>query len=146
MNVKDIIFRGKRTDNNQWVFGDLVHRTFWKQDTYSIRIENDALDFYYEEYPIIPNTIGRYTGVLDDNFKRIYEGDIVEYNDGYHYFTGKIKFENGSFGIACDKSIPLEFSNCDNFITLWDICWNSERLDPEPMCNLKVIGDDYGSI
>ena len=142
MNVKDIIFRGKRTDNNQWVFGDLIHRPFWTSDMYLIRIENSTLDFY-EEYPVIPNTIGRYTGVLDDNFKRIYEGDIVEYNDGYYYFTGKIKFENGSFGIACDKSIPLEFSNCDNFIPLWDICWNSECLDSERMCDLKVIGDDY---
>ena len=144
MNVKDIIFRGKRTDNNQWVFGDLIHRPFWTSDMYLIRIENDTLDFY-EEYPVIPNTIGRYTGVLDDNLKRIYEGDIVEYNDGYYYFTGKIKFENGSFGIACDKSIPLEFSNCDNFIPLWDICWNSECLDLEHMCDLKVIGDDYGN-
>lgn len=144
MDVKDITFRGKRIDNNQWVFGDLIHRPFWKSDLCLIRIENGAPDFY-EEYPVIPNTIGRYTGVLDDNFKRIYEGDIVEYNDGYYYFTGKIKFENGSFGIACNRSIPLEFSNCDNFIPLWDICWNSERLDPEHMCGLKVIGDDYGN-
>ena len=45
--------------------------------------------------PVIPETIGEYTGRLDTAGKRIYEGDIVQYGTGLwvvEYNAGKMGF------------------------------------------------------
>lgn len=98
--MREILFRGKREDNGVWVVGDLIYRRIWKTDVYVIRVFDSGFD-NYEEYDVIPETVGQYTGLTDKNGKEIFEGDIVA--GALHWQerrkNGIVAFRNGSFGL-----------------------------------------------
>ena len=63
----EILFRGKRIDNGEWVDGYLII----KNDKAFI-IQNDS-DYWH---PVIPETVGQYIGD-DKNGMKIFKGDII---------------------------------------------------------------------
>lgn len=70
------IFRGKRTDNGELVYGNLIQRKIWSSELYVIRVEDNGFDAY-EEYEVIPKTVVRCTELKDKNGKLVFEGDII---------------------------------------------------------------------
>lgn len=87
--MREILFRGKRIDNGEWVYGDLTHVIYKHGD---IRVSFGNIEIAMRK--VDPSTVGQYTGLTDRNGKRIFEGDVVEYRD---YGNLAVEWDDGAF-------------------------------------------------
>lgn len=86
---KERLYRGKRLDNGEWFVGyDIWAPWFEDQDFVTLSDHNEMVR-------VDPQTIGEFTGALDKNGTRIFEGDIVDishwvvtYSTGMKCFRG----------------------------------------------------------
>ncbi len=79
--MREILFRGRQTDKDKWVYGVPVKATS-KDESEILIIESVfACDEYLcrgcEFTPVIPESISQFTGLTDKNGKKIFGGDIV---------------------------------------------------------------------
>ena len=82
--MREILFRGKRIDNGEWVEGNLFvpDKVDFRKPPTEILMGIDTVRICYE---VDPETVGQYTGLKDKNGKRASEGDICQ-----HEKTGRI--------------------------------------------------------
>ena len=141
--MREILFKGK-TKEGEWVYGNYE---------YYHKPEKHIISNIYDNTTkgVIPETVGQYTGLTDKNGKKIFEGDIIRFNNQ----VGSIVYERGCFGIGIDKAIRYKrfedyveekTNNCysgvrnDNFISLFEIYWNCNN-ENNQIDEIEIIGN-----
>lgn len=113
--MREIKFRGKRLDNGEWEYGDLlqyddgtvcigVHSKNYTDDGFNV-------GQYHHIVPVDENTVGQYTGLRDKNGKEIWEGDIFKDDRGIarsvFCVPGGLAFEDNPVSFGYDHRAPV---------------------------------------
>ena len=99
--MREILFRGKRTDNGEWVYGYVgvfkgitqIFVPFTEEE----EKENEGHIFSCIGglwYTVNPETVGQFTGLTDKNGKKFFVGDVIKTDNGKQKAISVVKYGN----------------------------------------------------
>ena len=138
--MREILFRGKRTDNGEWFYGYYTNARYYldKKEMHII-FEQDVEVYPHSEFAggeeVIPETVGQYTGLTDKNGRKIFEGDILggfldeEYPE--HETVVVVEWHENMWVTRQGEYLPdlLELDDSDCFEVIGNIYDNPELLE-----------------
>lgn len=127
--MREILFRGKREDNGEWIEGDYAEPHM----KYAANLFPREAGADYDEYEgiaVIHETVGQYTGLKDLSGRKIFEGDIVEsraseIQSEWKYW--KVEYIDGSYIFRRDTFYRKKYKHeenllCADQIELYGLC------------------------
>lgn len=135
--MREVLFRGKRTDNGEWAYGYYAHRPtavcIGESNPSCIYVPACDPDDNSEFIEVIPETVGQYTGLTDKNGVKIFEGDIVSLvkHDGLIY---KVVYVPCRYELVNSKGVNcfvLDIYKSENIEVIGNIYDNPELLGGE---------------
>lgn len=124
--MREIIFRGKRVDNEEWVYDNSV--LFFAKTTKIYGALNK-----WREIEVIPETIGQFTGLTDKNGKKIFEGDFVATTRTFDHRIYEVRFSEarrGWFPFACGDGCGCceDEVECPEYVEIIGNKWDNKDL------------------
>lgn len=142
--MREILFRGKRIDNGDWIYGNLIIIKRLIGTEYYVSSQNGIDNGKSYRFSVNPTTVGQYTGLIDKNGKKIFEGDILKVHDliplfdGYNSeeicYNGKVMYIGNQGMYACEGNgdgnalCALNLDECQVIGNIYD---NPELLEVE---------------
>lgn len=105
--MRDILFRGKRLDNGEWVYGSLLQVEY--DDGSVVTAIFDRKDSGGDA-EVHPSTVGQYTGLNDKNGERIFEWDVLTVDGEDGFFVLEFQEDTARFVMSGD-SVVVDFDN-----------------------------------
>lgn len=142
--MRQIKFRGKRADNGEWVYGDLLQiagscliylggQTETGSDIPAW--SNVAVALMNSDIAVVePSSVGQFTGLYDNNEKEIYEGDIFTVNGKYPKL---IEYRQDHAGFCMAYFVDLDKEYIYPWQKIYPDWWENCYLKKE------VIGNRY---
>lgn len=107
---REILFRGKRKDNGEWIYGDLRHISDGHGGYILCIVDNtNGRNNDVTGVEVVLETVGQFTGYCDESQHNAFEGDILSYCSGLNYGVIKYGRYSSPFSIGQDIGFYVEW-------------------------------------
>lgn len=150
---KEILYKAKRVDNGEWVFGLPIYKNYIRVFTEHEYEDEEGRKIKYsttKDYQVDPKTMCEFIGLIDKNKNKIFEHDIAEYEDcpvsDYYRETiivnrGVIKFEDGAFFVTNRETVEMDdlvYNGVMECSVVGNIFDNPELLEEEELDETSI--------
>lgn len=121
--MREILFRGKRVDNGEWIEGCLVIRKDTGNNAINCYIIRPSYVHFNNSHivhtEVNPDTVCEFTGLLDSKNKKIWEYNIVKHcaedrKVVVEFIDGKFSIEKDGYNLSASKCFKVIGNKFDN--------------------------------
>lgn len=116
--MREILFKGKRKDNGEWIFGDLI-QSVNSNMKWILPISESDLTSTVE---VIPDTICQYICIKDKTGNRIFENSILKGMFGTGIGCKSTKYKEFNFSVTYHGHSPEFHLNMPNNYGRYRFC------------------------